>query len=1775
MKIIDNRFKIEKMIYSNIYFEFYKVIDLWENDRAHFMKLYHYDVQNNLINYFIKDFIELSNIKHENILQSENFSIVKTIDTKKTSMLLYYSISEYIDAPLLEHVNKDLKLEERLEILIQIILALDFLHFRGRTYKFLNPSQIYITEENKVKIQSLSNIVEKVLNSRYTDFEREFTSSEFTMDNVTENKRIDYYSLGNLIEYLFTYEESLSKEQRELLANISKDLIKKDYTERTVNLIDFVDKIIDIFQLDFTYDLTKHRDKMYFNNKVVGREKEISQILEIDRDIYRGKNTYKGILVRGNPGIGRSRFLDEISFRLRMKGRDVYSIDIKESDSNDLLDMSNLLKQSIKDTPSNLIDKYREELSKILPELNLYMEERSELDLGLKTEKYRIYNRISNYFKELSKDKIIYIIVDDIQNSNPNFLQLLNYLLDNTESPNIFFILSHEDKLNLNEIVISTIKELLSNSILIDMKLHEFDLEEIGKIIKDILGMGTVPINFSTALYKETQGNPRHIESLVKHLYNIGQLYMSERGVWHITVDNYSELYIPTNIDEAMLRQLNIVKEKYYEIFKIMSIFDDLLHKKTLVKMLGMEPEELELLLEKLIRLKLIDEKLVEWGYSYSINNMEIKKLIYFELLEEEKIALHKSAVEAILDLKGENIDFVFEELIYHLIKSQQSSRALNIILERIDNLDNIYGSQGIYLLEKAYNIAKDRDDKVKLDILGKLTRIYSIKGKLEDANRHLIEYEELSHKLKEFNHLIKAKTIAANICHIKSQSDLYKEQINEIESISKENNLIEGEIIALSLRARFNIQKGQLNRAENRLKQSIDLSKEHGIDSHLGVLYNRLGVIKFLMGDIKNSIKYYEKSIDFYNQIGNFIDATRPINNIGNVYMVYYGDPEKAKKNYERGLEIASKYNIKEVETIFLLNLGSLSLENYDYEKAREFLLEAKKISIDLQDLDSIFISHINLGKLHLYTGKYNKAYEGYNYLREVFKSGSITNLEIVADYHDFMIEFYMYLGRFHEATEHCIIASDIYQKTNEKEYLKFQFRLLIIKYLENKSFNKDEINEIISKYKETVFVQDSREAFLILSGISLFEGDLEYAFEILEEEKKLKEPAKNNFLDKVRDCIIHCLDPSEEGLSRLISIEEDLEENYRFPMKLIINFTIGSKLYLQNSFKDSIKYFIESLDIVYRNMLKIPDLNFRFSFVESRETDFIKAKLVRAIKKTYGETIEFTRLKDINENQLNEYFDIAPIVDTIGSEEFSKITQLDSYGEALNIDNIEDLISKLTKDYKYNLDLIIKYISKETLANKGYILKLDGEKQKYNIISSLDDKKNDEINEKILKLSDRTEKGLLINDDMLNVENQEYKEFLSDNIRGIICIPITIDTENKIDSKDRRKRFESERASGEYIYLETDKVFNRFNKEKLKTIFKLTYLLHINLESNLLRIEATTDKLTGLYTRKYYEEAFEELINNTKTTEGSFSFLMLDIDGFKNINDSYGHRKGDEVLQEIGKILKSLVRSTDIVARYGGEEFAILLKNVEKEEAMDVAEKIRKAIYSINIKGIDIPISISIGISIFPQHSQFKEELIEKADQALYYAKETGKNKTCCWDYSMTDSSKRADKLAGILTGSTESDNRNILGIIDIIDLIKVKEGLKYKVFEFLGRLLDVVEAEHATLIVLDSGKSNKYTRVRFNEDWVETPVLNKKIIKRVKENRKGEFLIDWDNLDDIDSLSGIPNWESIIVLPLIREGILKGIIYLSSPLKTKEFDFNCYNLSRTLANIFSAIL
>lgn len=164
-----------------------------------------------------------------------------------------------------------------------------------------------------------------------------------------------------------------------------------------------------------------------------------------------------------------------------------------------------------------------------------------------------------------------------------------------------------------------------------------------------------------------------------------------------------------------------------------------------------------------------------------------------------------------------------------------------------------------------------------------------------------------------------------------------------------------------------------------------------------------------------------------------------------------------------------------------------------------------------------------------------------------------------------------------------------------------------------------------------------------------------------------------------------------------------------------------------------------------------------------------------------------------------------------------------------------------------------------------------------------------------------------------------------------------------------------------------------------------------------------AFTDYLTGLRTRGYFEQQLELEFKRSERKQQKFSLLMIDIDHFKQLNDTFGHHVGDQVLREIAAILMRDLREVDTVARYGGEEFVMILPETTEAGAVYVAQRLRRAVEQAQFLS-DSPqavqhLTISIGIAVFDRDAHFKRDLIEFADAALYAAKHAGRNRVICY--------------------------------------------------------------------------------------------------------------------------------------------------------------------------------
>ena len=208
-------------------------------------------------------------------------------------------------------------------------------------------------------------------------------------------------------------------------------------------------------------------------------------------------------------------------------------------------------------------------------------------------------------------------------------------------------------------------------------------------------------------------------------------------------------------------------------------------------------------------------------------------------------------------------------------------------------------------------------------------------------------------------------------------------------------------------------------------------------------------------------------------------------------------------------------------------------------------------------------------------------------------------------------------------------------------------------------------------------------------------------------------------------------------------------------------------------------------------------------------------------------------------------------------------------------------------------------------------------------------------------------------------------------------------------------KRRFDYEMEL-RHIKEQMEKAFS----EKDEALKKLELLHHeiemkqeelIAMNASLLHM-TNTDKLTGIYNRKFFQESLFDLMNQHQIKNKRFSLLLLDIDFFKKVNDTYGHGVGDLVLIQLAQLLKRCARAIDIVTRYGGEEFAILLPNTEEDEAFRLGQQLNLAVQQEEWKETG-SLTVSVGVATI-QKDDDERTIVEKSDKALYASKHNGRN-------------------------------------------------------------------------------------------------------------------------------------------------------------------------------------
>ncbi len=375
------------------------------------------------------------------------------------------------------------------------------------------------------------------------------------------------------------------------------------------------------------------------------------------------------------------------------------------------------------------------------------------------------------------------------------------------------------------------------------------------------------------------------------------------------------------------------------------------------------------------------------------------------------------------------------------------------------------------------------------------------------------------------------------------------------------------------------------------------------------------------------------------------------------------------------------------------------------------------------------------------------------------------------------------------------------------------------------------------------------------------------------------------------------------------------------------------------------------------------------------STEINNFRVKLQSLLQENFGDnTLNIQLISNINEELLQ----------LIGKQE----RRLKEQRILNSISHVLNRSLTLCELLKTSLNLVSKVLN----AERGFVVlreqsenKIYAERYFDDISWSVNDSSAKSYSQILVENCFKQNEVIIIGDTELNTTLKDLAEVKNGGGRSIAVIPLVQD-----------------KTVVGVIYLDNQQLPHNFDVQQIP--FLTTYAAHtsIALHNTLLYKRAITDDLTQLFTRQHIDEGLEQEIKQAQDNNQELSILILDLDHFKGVNDTYGHTTGDQVLQVFSSILTTHIRDDDMAGRFGGEEFVVILPDTNREGARFIAEDIRKAIESerINKEGQVIKITVSIGLASYKNtHGNKALLLFEDADKALYQAKEQGRNQTVCF--------------------------------------------------------------------------------------------------------------------------------------------------------------------------------
>ncbi len=1749
MKLINNDYRVLDTYVKSKKEEAYLVEKVNQPGRVYFLKIIEPHKSNRCIQDFIENFQEYENIRHRYLLNSYEFGLIKNLNLKPISGRLYYVLSEYTDNHTLEALKGELSARDMAIVLAKIMEVLDYLHFRGFTYRALSPEKIYISADGDIRLLNISTLIEHLYENERINSIQEFIAPEIFCRDVIIDRKADYYSLGVLIKkYLYPLIVG-DKTALPVIDSIVEEFIKKEPGSRNMLLIEARKKIEELFDFSIGTDYLKERDFLNLGSiKAIGHESQLLELEQLEDFIDSNSSLYNIALIEGNIGSGKTYLLQAFLRKAALRGGFTAEVSIAGGKTIGL----DSFRDFILDFLAVAQIKYK--LTNQGDGVKLIHEDVDmDFSLNLPGSLYKLYDIIAENLIRRSKTESIFLGINDLELSSSSILEMIDFLFTKFKGNRILLICTY-NQMGAGKDSERLLEDWANRNGALRIKTSNLSLESTGRLVKSILGIAFIPKDFSQLLYKESLGNTRYLVHLLRHFYDTGELYMSKEGVWNIRKDRYDDLKFPNSFVDAFKNRIDSLSPKQLYLLQMVSCFEGSAKKALIKKLTGFADVEFNELLISLEAEGLISEDNNEYGQALDITEGEIKKYIYSMLDQSQRESWHKSIADELLNDKKLDNGYNFEELFYQLSSSKQFEELIDIAYERIGIARNMFTDSSIVILTQVYDILSTSGYPKDIEILDKLCYSLIVKGETAQLKDYLDKLMNAAESRGNDRFIVRWMLYKLEFSVRSNDILSSQELINEISKGLEGKDYVEEEIYHKLLQAKHYLDVDNPVMTESMADEGITLSESNNIWTYVGDLFNVRGIAKYMLGDPESAIVDYNRALEGYKKSDRPFDMVKPINNIGSIQSEYYGSEKLALDYYWRCVEISESYGLTSLQTTFLSNIGEAFINVRDYKNAEIFLDRAIDLSKRIDDKKSLFLSTVLQGIVYLILGRINRALEINLSLKEMNKSVQIQDKEVLMQYTNFLGQFYFETGDFKLSKEFSKISMERSLDISKKEYMKAKNRLINIDFIEKSSIDKDMILEIVEEYKNSGSSYD-RAYFLLLYGlIAHYLNDEELSKSLIQEYKNLDSEEVLEKYQQDLELIELIIEGSNSSLISAIDHSKSAGSNLLIP-KLYSNLALAVKLSDSGLYYEAFTVMINNLDY-YETAVRM--LGEEYAGPDFRRF-YMLDLMIPIIDRSLFSITGFNRdFEPRIENYLNK-LDEQLFLRIFSGEEASRCC----------IDTTK-LLSALDSNFSENLDKILEFIAIKTNAEHGYIVLYDTDGSENRVIKygAHEDFPLNLVIENTIK----DEQTVLIRRDISSKQCHILEMHIEEEISGFIVVPILTSQGFSEKSMDRRQSYVRNNIYG-YVLLLTRSNVNRFDNLRSDLIKDLTWLIYLNSENDRLYRSSFYDKLTGTYRRNVVEKRLSDAIQHHSINDRGFACLMLDIDRFKSINDTYGHQIGDKVLTSIGEAIRESVRITDTAGRYGGEEFLLIIEDVDSNSAAAVAEKIRSSIESMTVKGLKQKVTASIGVSLYPEDGQLPEDLILRADQAMYHAKEVlGRNSVALWNDNMGSIASKFKLEHDLVVGGFENDSDRIGALSDTALLIQRNMNLKDKLDLFLGYLLDSTQGSNAA-IYSRSDNQLKCIAVRSKTMNDADILIPYDYLHKVSKSGESESYIYLRTSSEGDEQAN--EYVSGAICPIIINGDVYGLILVEVPLSRREFKQKDLKYIEVLGSVFSANL